>query len=150
MKTLFKKIFVIAFTIILSGLASVSHGQQMTVNGYDAANPKTGDYYEITWYVVQWNTAHTIIINSWQSTELSLAAIGFNYIINPFSSLCPFSIINGANLPVIFTPDFRVTCSAKRRSGGQNGDIVAGGQSFSDFLTTSQLTGSFSVSVIIN
>ena len=148
MKTLFKKIFVIAFTIILSGLASVSHGQQMTVNGYDAANPKTGDEYELTWMVKLYNDAHTDVISFWESSDLSISNNSYQYPgSNLWSFFQPFSIIGGANVPVIQEANFQVTCCVKRR---QSGEIVAGGQGFSTFLTTAQLIGSFSVNVIIN
>jgi hypothetical protein len=131
----------------------MSFGQTMTINAYDAqTNPalKPGDTYEASWVVFQYNTAHTAIIQTWQGySQLNpplhiwtwQAILG-----NPWSEPNISFTISSPLLPLIYTQDFRVLLGVKRSAGGT---IVAGDQRYSGWMNTSQLTGSFSITLYI-
>jgi hypothetical protein len=106
----------IAFlTCILLCLAFSVKSQKLYVSGTDNGNPSPDnlDYWEITYVVVQYNTAHTSIIATWQGDQLNPSVHPLNcYSASSFNELCPFTI--SGNLPDIGTPDFRVLVSVKR------------------------------------
>jgi hypothetical protein len=137
---------------LMLSISAMSFGQSMTINAYDAGSPAlaSGDTYEASWVVFQYNTAHNSIIQTWQGySQLSPATdlwAWYPLYGNPWSHLTTFTIYN-PSLPLITTQDFEVLLGVKRHKNG--GTIVAGDQRYSGWMNTSQLTGSFSVNLYI-